>query len=326
MKHIFLNEEDKKSLLEDISRQLDNTGMFEGNLAINKVMPTIKGDGAYILYTPEAYAKMIRLMFAFDSEVAWHCLVRRTDEPGEFLIYDILVYDQVVTGVTVNTDDKGYYDFLVSLTDEEAEFMHGQCHSHVNMSTSPSSTDKNHQNEIVQAMGRKGFYVFQIWNKKLEHTSMIYDFDNNIYYEDKDIGVEVLDEMWGTVESFISEAMKHVKKRETVSKPTTPKYSGTYGWTGGSYYNTKQDKSYSADKNETQTSDKNKSKKKEEKTIEEDDEDYYAEKRRLIACMASGLEIEDYGLDDDDEIDYDDMIFNHGYVFPDYAAYYNEGE
>ena len=43
-------------------------------------------------------------------------------------------------------------------------------HSHVNMGTSPSSVDLNHQEEILRMLGDNDFYIFMIWNKSFAST------------------------------------------------------------------------------------------------------------------------------------------------------------
>lgn len=222
MKPIFLSEEDKAKMLEEFKDQLDKESLFDGTLKFERkwTYNDTKEERAVIIYTPEAYLKTIQLIKEFNGEVAWHCLVERGDE-GEYIIYDVLVYPQEVTGVTVNTDQQEYTQFLMDLTDDEANAMHVQCHSHVMMSTNPSSVDLNHQSQIVQSL-RSGFYIFQIWNKKLETTSVIYDIDNNIVYENKDIDIEVSGEN-GFMSEFIDKCKEIVKERKwSASKTNLP--------------------------------------------------------------------------------------------------------
>ena len=245
MKPIFITEEEKERLVKEFADSL-KLGMYNGAYTFSKSFVYTEKDHpkATLVYTADAFAKTISILNAFDSEVAWHAFVRRSTSPEIFIVDDIVVYPQEVTGSTVNTDDAGYADFLIQLSkqlpEEKMNAMHGQCHSHVNMGTSPSSVDKTHQEKVLQCMNGKGFYVFQIWNKKLETTNFIYDFDNNIMYESKDIDLEIVDQDGYCISDMIADAKRIVKTRSLCvsSKPAYPSsYTSNYsqGWYGGGY-------------------------------------------------------------------------------------------
>lgn len=198
MKPIYLTPEDKEEMMSEFQQQLNKTSLFNGEFNFTRKYyfdPKTAGPKARILYTPMAYVKMLKLIQEFASEIAWHGLVMRGEDEGDFIVYDIITHEQTVTGSTVTTDDEQFRKFYEGLTDDEAEHLFMQAHSHVNFSTTPSAVDLDHQAKIVQQMaGRKnkGFQIFQIWNKSLKHNSYIYDFANNIFYEDKDIIVDIL--------------------------------------------------------------------------------------------------------------------------------------
>lgn len=78
-----------------------------------KLAKTKAKDKININFTADAWAKQSRLIDDFTSEVAWHGLMRQLS-PTEYEIYDILVYPQQVTGVTVETDQDKYNDWLLS--------------------------------------------------------------------------------------------------------------------------------------------------------------------------------------------------------------------
>ena len=59
-----------------------------------------------IRFTTEAWIKQCSLVQHFNTEIAWHGLVRPIKDGYE--IYDILVYPQEVTGGTVETDQQKY--------------------------------------------------------------------------------------------------------------------------------------------------------------------------------------------------------------------------
>lgn len=234
-KPIKLTQSLKEQAVAEFAKALSNMKMSDGKVNYSKNFTYKDEDKAKILFTPTAYAKMVSLLMAFESEVAWHGAGERVDDTT-FLISDILVYPQTVSGTTVEMDTEEYAKWIME-NDEDDRFNHiiMQGHSHVRMSTSPSAVDKTHQEEILAQLTDDMFYIFLIWNKKLEHTTKIYDLANNILYEDKDIEYGIADENCD-LDAFTAEAEKLVVERKYT--PTT--YGGTnyYGGSyGGSGYN-----------------------------------------------------------------------------------------
>lgn len=148
---------------------------------------------ATLLFTAAAYMKMKYLIAVYDTEAAWHGVVHRVNE-GEstFVVSDILVYPQEVSGATVNTDQKQYQDWLFNLDDEVFNNLKFQGHSHVNMGVTPSSVDLEHQAAILEQVEDDMFYIFVIWNKKGDRTIKIYDRALNTLYDTEDVDVKIL--------------------------------------------------------------------------------------------------------------------------------------
>lgn len=208
-KHIILTEDKIKEVLAQAEKQLRETKMAEGNLKITCTSPDID-EAANIVFSPTAYAKMLALVMNFTDEVAWHGTVMR--DGNDFYITDILVYPQEVTGVTVNTDQAEYEMWLMSLVDEEFNHLRFQGHSHVNMGVSPSTTDLNHQEEILEQLKDDDYYIFMIVNKKLEMFISIFDYANNIKFETEDVDVYIGSTGFNA-EAFIKDAESLVVKR-----------------------------------------------------------------------------------------------------------------
>lgn len=186
-------------------------------------LPVATNDNrAKLKMTGKAWAKMMILILNYDSEVAWHGLVERdADEPATFTITDILLYPQEVTGSTVTTDQQEYQDWMFSLSDEQLTAMRFQGHSHVNMAVTPSSTDEDHEEGIVNMLKNDDFYIFGIFNKKGDKTLRIFDCRTNTYYETKDIDFAVISDDIGE----LREDMEDMVKRKTYT------YTGTsYGY------------------------------------------------------------------------------------------------
>lgn len=234
---IRLTEDLKKQAIEEFMKALDGLKMSDGKVVYNKNFTYKDDDKAQILFTPLAYTKMISLIMSFDSEVAWHGVGKRLKSSGNtarFIITDILVYPQTVTGSTVEMDTLAYTKWLIE-NDEDERFNHimMQGHSHVNFGTTPSPTDLTHQEEILAQLKTDMFYIFMIWNKKLEHNTKIYDLANNTLYENKDISYAITDEQFD-VAGFVKDANDKVEKKaaKSVAATTPSYYGGGYGYNG----------------------------------------------------------------------------------------------
>lgn len=223
-KPIYLSPEYIDSMVEEFRKSIADAKMSDGKITFKKSF-NYEGEAdtkAYLIFTPMAYIKMLALLRHFDSEVAWHGTVRREDT-DTFIITDVVVYPQTVTGSTVNTDQEEYQKWMMTLDDDSFNAMRMQGHSHVNMGTTPSGVDDNHQQQILAQLKDDDYYVFMIFNKRLDHTIKIYDYANNVMYEDKDIVVSVANDEFD-IESFLTESDRVVTRQ-------TYNYGGSY--TGG---------------------------------------------------------------------------------------------
>jgi len=213
----------------EFRKSISASRMYSGNLEYKK---TFRWQGtlphAKISFSIPAYLKMTKLIDSFSSEIAWHCTVRRDEEhPEVFHVDDVFVSPQKVTGATVNSDQQEYEQWLCTLPDEVFNNLRMQCHSHVNMACSPSSVDRQHWSGVLNALVDEGdvFYIFMIWNKKLQYTCQVYDMTNNTYYDGEDVEV-FADNMGVDLSAFL-------KSAQDVVKVTT--YQSGYG-SGSSYY------------------------------------------------------------------------------------------
>ena len=225
MKPINITEQDKEQIRLDFMKALETARLNDGSFSFTRSFASRDAkpeERAILSYSAEAYLKMLLLVQKFDTEIGWHGLIRKIGD-RHWYAYDVLVYDQMVTGATVNTDQEGYVRFLAGLTEEQSQDMFFHGHSHVNMAVFPSSTDMNHRDGLVNTADPDKTWIFQIWNKKGEISTAIYDIPNNILYETKDIDLNVAFEFGGTTgtftsDSFVADARACVKK---VFQPAT---------------------------------------------------------------------------------------------------------
>lgn len=225
MRPIFLTDEIKDKLLADFATMLAKSKNFDGKFKIEQTLTYNKADHpkATLWFTPSAWAKMTALVDIFQKEIGWQGYVTRVENTtNEWIITDIIVYKQIVTGAHVDTDVEEFGTWLSYWTekaDEEGFSINFQGHSHVNMAVSPSGTDLQDQ-ATRMADQKKGFYIFTIQNKFRAANYWIYDFDNNIAYDTEDIDVEILCDN-DLLSDFIADSKVNVSETVFVNKPVT---------------------------------------------------------------------------------------------------------
>ena len=186
MHQLKLTNKQIQEILTDLRFQLKGFKSTEGKLQINYDMPEANTEAAKVYIEPKAWQKMEGLIQECDKEIAWHGLVEKKDK-GEYIITDIIVFPQTVTGCTVTSDYTKYSMWLMNQPDEIFNKIRCHGHSHVNMGVSPSGVDTSYQEDILKNLNT--FYIFMIWNKKGDNWCAIYDVESNIVYTDKDIEI-----------------------------------------------------------------------------------------------------------------------------------------
>jgi hypothetical protein len=203
-----MTQEMKQKAITDFAEVLDGMKMSDGKLSYKRAFK-YENRRATVWLTQVAYRKIVSLVTNFSSEVGWHGTVSRAGD-NEFIIEDIFVYPQEVTGATVNTDQKLYTEWLYSLDDDEFNKIRMQGHSHCNMGVSPSGVDDTHRQHILDQLEPEMFYVFMIWNKSLSVHTLVYDMAHNVLYEDDDVDVVLQNDEDMT--GFLADAQEKVKK------------------------------------------------------------------------------------------------------------------
>ncbi len=192
-KIIKVTEELLAEIQRDFAEALKKVRMADGEISYKKSFGTIDAK-ATLYFTEKAWVKMQFLVMKTDKEIAWHGTAERLDgEENAYLINDILIYPQSVTGATVNTDQDRYREWWEEFDDDMINSIKMQGHSHVNMGVTPSGTDLTNNEAILAQLRQNSFYIFLIWNKRDEQTIKIYDMQKNILFETKDVEVMVVD-------------------------------------------------------------------------------------------------------------------------------------
>lgn len=227
-KLIKVTQECLDEIRRDFEEALSSGKFSDGKVTFTKTIGALDRK-ATVYFTELAWLKMQTLVREFDKEVAWHGIAKRCDDPekDEYIISDILVYPQEVTGATVTTDQQKYQMWLMGHEDDVFNNIRFQGHSHVNMQTSPSAVDTTLYNGILEQLTDDMFYIFMIWNKRKEKTVKIYDMAKNVLFETADVSIEVINDGTG-IEKWLADAKEMVvDKPYTYTQPSS--YGGSYG-------------------------------------------------------------------------------------------------
>lgn len=132
-----------------------------------------------------AMNKMEQYIKQVNNEVGWLGTVVKSGL--NFLIKDVYLFKQEVHGATTEITTDGLNDFAMELmsTEDGMEVWNDMKmwgHSHVNMSTSPSSQDDK-QMELFES-GGNDFFIRLIANKQGSKKFDLYDYVTGIIYED----------------------------------------------------------------------------------------------------------------------------------------------
>lgn len=141
-----------------------------------------------VFITSEAYIKMRTLVDKTSTELGWYGFVSKL--PGldnVYVIEDIIVYPQKVTGATCEQDEDRMFEFEMSLTTEQVRARRFQGHSHVNMGVTPSGVDEAFYQDLLSQV--KDYYIIMVTNKRGDNHIRFYDMENNIVYTELELKV-----------------------------------------------------------------------------------------------------------------------------------------
>lgn len=221
MKRIKFTIEDLQDIIKKQAEVYATKAIVPAKLTFD-TNPSIKADEKVkITFSQGADEKMQALIQECSKEIAWKGIVKRQGDK-EFFIEDIIMFPQMVTSSTVETDDDTFSNWITErVMNNEIDKIRFHGHSHVNMGVSPSAVDISYQETILSDI--KDFYIFGIFNKKEEWWFNVYDVENNILYEKDDI-----------------EYYYHQSPAKEWAKDSIKEYvkEQTYNYYGGGHYGT----------------------------------------------------------------------------------------
>lgn len=175
-----------------------------------------------VYITTEAYVKMRKLVDGVSTEIGWYGTVTKC--PGldnVFVIEDILVYPQTVTGVTCEQDDDKMFGFEMSLTTDQVNHKRFQGHSHVNMGVTPSGVDEQFYQDLLTQV--TDYFIITVTNKNKAYTTRFYDIANNILYSD--VPIKILLDDGTDLDAWFETAKNQLHNRVTYTAPNNFKGS-----------------------------------------------------------------------------------------------------
>jgi hypothetical protein len=150
-----------------------------------------------IIFTEKAYVKMLHLLLEESKistlEFAFFGIVTKIKQETctEYIVSDLKIPPQQVEPTHVETNDEKYPEWLVKtfprIEDRKSIRLHG--HSHVNMSPTPSGTDQDLFQNMLDNIS--DYFIQLIINKAGVYTMNLFDKETKLIYEDLTINLIV---------------------------------------------------------------------------------------------------------------------------------------
>lgn len=168
-----------------------------------------------VYITTQAYTKMRMLVDKTTTEIGWYGTVTKVPGlTGVYVIEDIIVYPQKVTGATCEQLDNKMFEFEMSLTTDQVNHKRFHGHSHVNMGTTPSGVDEQFYHDILTQV--TDFFIITVTNKRNEYTTRVYDMEHNILFTD--VPITVIDDEGLELDLWYEESKKQLEEPTVVNR------------------------------------------------------------------------------------------------------------
>lgn len=135
-----------------------------------------------VMYTTEAWQTIRYIVAQCSAEVGWLGLVEYYAESNVYLITDIFVPPQEVTGVTTEIESDAMAELANKLLDQDIDTskLYYWGHSHVNMGVSPSTQDERQLDEYLEHCP---VFIRGIYNKKGDSKVDVFDTNEGVVFQ-----------------------------------------------------------------------------------------------------------------------------------------------
>jgi len=175
-----------------------------------------------VWYSNRAWQKMKQAISMCPDEVGWLGTVDTVE--GGYLVTDIHVPEQIVTGTETDISAESLANLAEELDYPENLFYWG--HSHVNMGVSPSGQDEQQTAEYLE---HNDVFIRGIYNKKGDSKVDVFDMVEGMLYQKVANGVKIEALPDNEMTEFKAKVSANVKK--FVYKP--PNRTHNNGYQGG---------------------------------------------------------------------------------------------
>ena len=192
MEILSFTKKEKQKIIRELIQQVNNCKRpSELKLDVTTEHKKIKNiKKPTLIIDPIAYLKMFALVEKSDVEISWHGLVKRSKDKNTYYLYDIIIFPQINTATTTDTDETEYVEWITKMMESENfEDMRMHGHSHVNMAVFSSGIDDNYQNDLIKNIKPGDYYIFLILNKKHDIKPLIFDYNKNVMFEGKEVEI-----------------------------------------------------------------------------------------------------------------------------------------
>jgi hypothetical protein len=183
-------------------------------------LPLEQPEAPVVYFTAETMSKVRYLVQQCDDEAAWFGVVEEVND-NDFLVTQIFVPDQTVTGASVDIDGDAIAK-MVHQHDIDSYFLRYHGHSHVNMAVEPSGTDQAH---ILDYLENYDWFIRSITNKKGDMRVDVFDKRVGYAFQNVTYGIwELLqtEEWYAEVDKEIEDKVKTKKFQRSQWHSRTP--------------------------------------------------------------------------------------------------------
>ena len=208
------------------------------NMTANSISPLVKTHRIpQVFYTDLAWNKIWHFVDMCDKEIGWLGIVSITDN-GDYVIDDVYLPEQVVTGTTTDIESDAVGNLAVELecAGIDSSRLRYWGHSHVEMAVSPSGTDEAQVSEYLEHCN---YFIRGIYNKKRDTKVDIFNVDRCLVYQKVNNGLIPSaedNELSKSIKQEIANKVKHPPPPAALKPNYSPGYYPGYARQSSMWY------------------------------------------------------------------------------------------
>jgi hypothetical protein len=184
-----------------------------------KVTPLVSHKRAPVVYFSDvAWCKLWIIVDQCQKEVGWYGTVDKLPS-GDYMIEDIFVPEQTVSGVTTDIEPEALGELALQLEQQgiDSSRLRYWGHSHVNMEVSPSATDEE---QIEEYLDDCDWFIRGIHNKRRASKIDVYEVKQSVIFERVQNGTLPLELADEDKKALLEDIKNNVKERTYKNTPS----------------------------------------------------------------------------------------------------------